>query len=147
MGRRTIKVGEGALQLLRVHLERQNKQRALAGDRWQEYDLVFPSKVGTPMDASNLRLDFQRVLKNAGLPTIRFHDLRHTSASLMLNHGVPVIVASRILGHSKPSITLDIYGHLLTEMQEDAARIMDGLVTPVRVQFTGVNQPILRNER
>ena len=61
---------------------------------------------------------------------IRFHDLRHTAASLMLNHGIPVIVVSRMLGHSKPSITLDIYGHLYHEMQDEAARLMDELVSP-----------------
>ena len=87
------------------------------------------------MDPSNLRLDFSRVLRLAGLPKIRFHDLRHTAASLMLNHGIPVIVVSKILGHSKPSITLDIYGHLYTEMQGEASRLMDELVSPVKVNL------------
>ena len=53
----------------------------------------------------------------------------------MLNHGVPPIVVSRILGHSKPSITMDIYGHLYQEMQGEAAKIMDDLVTPIQVDF------------
>jgi len=90
------------------------------------------------MDPSNLRLDFTRVLGRAGLPKIRFHDLRHTAASLMLNHNVPVIVASKRLGHSKPSITLDIYGHLYQEMQDEVARKMDELVSPVPVEFQAV---------
>jgi integrase len=76
------------------------------------------SKSGTPLDPSNLRLDFSRVLRQAGLPKIRFHDLRHTAASLMLNNGVPVLVVSKMLGHSKPSITMDIHGHLYNEMQD-----------------------------
>ncbi len=130
-GRRTIKLGEGVLQALREHLERQQSERVLAGERWVDHDLIFPSKSGTPLDASNLRLDFARVLGLAGLPKIRFHDLRHTAASLMLNHGIPVIVVSKILGHSKPSITMDIYGHLYNEMQDEAARLMDDLVTPL----------------
>jgi len=54
-----------------------------------------------------------RGCQEAGLPGIRFHDLRHTAASLLLNHGIPVIVASHLLGHSKVSITLDTYGHLI----------------------------------
>ena len=58
-----------------------------------------------------------------------------TAASLMLNHGVPVIVVSKILGHAKPSTTMDIYGHLINEMQEEAARIMDELVTPIQVEL------------
>jgi len=66
---------------------------------------------------------------------VRFHDLRHTAASLMLNNGIPVIVVSKILGHSKPSITLDIYGHLYNEMQVEASRLMDELVSPVKVNL------------
>ncbi len=61
------------------------------------------------MDNSNLLKEYYSILKSVGLQKIRFHDLRHTAASLMLNHGIPVIVVSKILGHAKPSITLDIY--------------------------------------
>ena len=70
---------------------------------------------------------------NAGLPEIRFHDLRHTAASLMLNHGIPILIVSQRLGHSKPSITLDIYGHLIPGMQEQVADVMDELITPIEV--------------
>jgi integrase len=87
------------------------------------------------MDPSNLRLDFNRVLELAGVPKVRFHDLRHTAASLMLNHGIPVIVVSKILGHSKPSITLDNYGHLYNEMQGEASRLMDELVSPINISL------------
>ncbi|MFH1634533.1 MAG: tyrosine-type recombinase/integrase [Chloroflexota bacterium] len=66
---------------------------------------------------------------------MRFHDLHHTAASLMLNHGVTVLVVSKILGHSKISTTLDIYGHLIPVMQEEAARIMDEVITPIPVDF------------
>jgi integrase len=64
---------------------------------------------------SHLR-DYKNLLEVAGLPDIRFRDLRYTAASLMLNHGIPVIIVSRRLGHAKPSITLDIYGHLIPGM-------------------------------
>ena len=87
------------------------------------------------MVPSNLRLDFNRVMDRAGIPRIRFHDLRNTAASLMLNNGIPVIVVSKILGHSKPSITLDIYGHLYNEMQGEAASLMDELVSPIKVDL------------
>lgn len=96
----------------------------LAG-RWQESDLVFTSSIGTPMDLRNPLRDYKEVLVNAGLPPIRFHDLRHTAASIMLNRNIPVLTVSRILGHSKPSVTLDIYGHLIPGAQLEAARIMD----------------------
>jgi len=97
--------------------------------------LIFPNSVGTPGDPSNLRKDFLRILQSAMLPKLRFHDLRHTAASLMLNNGVPPIVVSRILGHAKPSTTMDIYGHLLSNMQGEAARIMDELVTPIVIDM------------
>jgi len=134
-GRRTIKLGEGILQVLRLHMEKQNFQKATAGNHWKEHNLIFTSSVGTPGDPSNLRKDFRRVLQDAGLPKIRFHDLRHTAASLMLNNGVPPIVVSKRLGHSKPSTTINTYGHLYVEMQNEAARIMDDLVTPIPIEM------------
>jgi integrase len=142
-GRRSIRLGESTLQILREHLEQQQEQKVKVGNRWQENDLVFPSSVGTPLNPSNLRIDYIRTLDAAGLPRIRFHDLRHTAASLMLNHGVAVIVVSKILGHAKPSTTMDIYGHLIHEMQEEAAQVMDDLVTPIRVEITESIEDIL----
>ncbi len=59
------------------------------------------------------------------MPRRRFYDLRHTSASLMLNNGVDILVASRRLGHSKPSVTLDVYGHLLVSSQNEVADKID----------------------
>jgi integrase len=105
--------------------------------------------MGDPLDPRNFVRDFKKLLHNASLPMIRFHDLRHTAASLMLNHGIPPIVVSKILGHSKPSITMDIYGHLYHEMQGEAAKIMDGLVTPIKVNleevaFSKAKEPISR---
>ena len=134
-GRRTIKLGETTLQLLREHQQTVQEIKLLAGSRWQENDLIFPSSVGTPLDQRAMLTDFYAVLKQGGLPKIRFHDLRHTAASLMLNRGVPVIVVSKMLGHSKPSVTLDVYGHLYTDMQDGAAQVMEELVTPIRVEF------------
>ena len=66
-------------------------------------------------------------------PKIRFHDLSHTAASLMLNYGIPVLIVSRRLGHSKPSITLNVYGHLIPSKQEEAAQLMDDLLAPINV--------------
>jgi len=129
-GRRAIKLGEGVLHKLRLHKEQQLQQKAFTGRRWVENDLMFPTSVGTPDDPGNLRKDFLRTLERAGLPMIRFHDLRHTAASIMLNRGVPVIVVSRRLGHAKPSTTVDIYAHLYMESQDEPARIMDEILTP-----------------
>ncbi len=141
-GRRKIILGEGTLHALRLHREQQLIKIEVAGERWHSHGLIFPNSVGNPMDSSNLRLDFNRLVAEAGLPKIRFHDLRHTAASLMLNNNVPPIVASRILGHAKPSITLDLYGHLYHEMQGEAAKIMDGLVTPIKVKLPSTESSI-----
>ena len=134
-GRRTIQLGEQTLDLLREHWQRQQLEMQVAGENWEDQNLIFPSTVGTPLGESNILKDFKKRLEEAQVKQIRFHDLRHTAASLMLNHGVPVLVVSKILGHSKVSTTLDIYGHLVPVMQEEAARIMDEIVTPIPVDM------------
>ena len=97
-------------------------------------DFVFCHLDGSPI--KNFNNAWWRALEIAEIKDFHFHDLRHTAASLMLNHGVPVIVASKRLGHSLPSTTLDVYGHLYHELQNDAAKIMDDLVTPIPVEIT-----------
>jgi integrase len=85
-GRRVIQLGGASLQVLRQQLQKLQLMKQIAGDRWKENDLIFPSSVGTPIDLCNLRKEFKCVLEEAGLPEIRFHDLRHTAASIMLKH-------------------------------------------------------------
>jgi integrase len=106
-----------------------------AGNGWEENDLIFPTTIGTPLEHSNLLKTFKRFIQEAGLPEIPFHALRHTAASLMLNHGVPPIIVARRLGHSKVSITLDTYGHLMPEIHSGIADLMDELVTPIEVDL------------
>jgi len=132
-GRRQIQLGPESVNQLITHRKRQDIERE--GDRWEEHGLIFPSSVGTPTGQRNLIRSYKRLLKKAGLPNIRFHDLRHTAATLMLLNGIPLIVVSRRLGHSKPSVTLDIYGHYLPGMQAEAAVMMDELVTPVAAEW------------
>lgn len=140
-GNRSIKLGEATLQALREHSQRQQVDRAAAGSQWQDLDLVFPSKVGTPMDQRNLLNDFYAVLARAGLHRIRFHDLRHTAASLMINNNIAINRVSQVLGHSKPSVTLDIYSHVFAGSQDDIAALMDEIVTPIPVSMTNVKEP------
>jgi integrase len=134
-GKRSINLGVVTITHLRTSYERQRLERLSAGERWKENDLIFPSTIGTPMDQQNLSKTFKLFLQTTGLPKIRFHDLRYTAASLMLNHGISPIIVSRRLGHSKVSITLDTYGHLMPEMQNEAADLMDELVTPVMIDL------------
>ena len=135
-GRRTGALGTNAIEVLRQQFERQMAERKEAGDNWNDYRLIFTTKNGTPMHFRDLLRDFQILLPKAGLPVIRFHDLRHTAASLMLNYGVPIIVVSQGLGHARASIILDIYGHLIPSMQTEAAQMIDNQITPVAVQLS-----------
>jgi len=126
---RSIRIGNRTVEVLKNQIERIKVEKGKASVVWQDRDFVFPSTIGTVMDPSSLVKKFKQSLKRAGLSDIRFHDLRHTAASLMLNNGVDILVASRRLGHAKPSITLDVYGHLLTSVQNEVADKMDGLIS------------------
>ena len=133
-GIRKIILGKQAVEVLKDQEKRVAEMRQKAESDWRDFDMVFPTRVGTPTMHSNLRRGFRALLAESGLPKIRFHDLRHTAASLMLNNGIPVLIVSRRLGHSKPSITLDVYGHLIQHKQEEAADLMDDLMTPIEVK-------------
>jgi integrase len=75
---------------------------------------------------------FQPLLKRAGLPLIRFHDLRHTAATLWFRSGVNPKVVQETLGHSRVAITLDTYSHMIPDLQVETARVMDELFSPAR---------------
>ena len=134
-GRRSIVLGNETINLLREHKAIQQFEMAVARDRWRDNDFIFPSSIGTPKSSSNLLKSFKSNLIQAVLPVIRFHDLRHTAASLMLNQGVPAFVVSKILGHSKPNTTMDIYGHLIPVTNEGIGNLMDELLTPSSVDM------------
>jgi integrase len=127
--RRSIALSKRAAYVLRLHHSRQEHEKALLGEEWDiTYDLVFPNTLGKPMKPCNLSQDvFKRVLRKAGLPNIRFHDLRHTAATLLLGKGINPKIVSEMLGHSQISITLDIYSHVTPHMQQQAADAMDTL--------------------
>ena len=113
----------------KAHRKRQNEERLALGEAWQDkHGLVFTSPIGQPLTRYAIRSQFINRLKKAGLPKIRFHDLRHTCATLMLQAGVNVKVVSEMLGHSTVTLTLDTYSHVLPLMQEDAAAKMDALL-------------------
>ena len=119
--RRAVSLSLTAVVVLNRHWSALAREREDAGARWQDEDLVFPSEVGTPQRPANLRRSFQSIAKRAGLSDLRFHALRHTSASLMADAGVSVATISAQLGHSRPSITQDIYTHVLPRRQDEAA--------------------------
>ena len=124
--RRTIRLTSGAVEALRAHLSRQLREMEEMGSLYQPGGLVFASEIGTIINPSNLRnRSFKPLLGRAGLPPCRFHDLRHTCATLLLGRNVNAKVVSEMLGHSSISITLDVYSHLLPDMQEKAAEALE----------------------
>lgn len=119
--RRRIPLPPDTLDALRLHRERQAQERDAAGDAWEEHGLVFPTSVGTVYHPRNLLRDWYVLLDTAGVRRIRIHDIRHTYASLAIYQGLdPKVLADR-MGHSRASISLDIYGHVFEEQRERAA--------------------------
>jgi len=113
-----------AVEALRHHRIRQNEMRLKFGPDYCDLDLVCSLHDGRPV-CNNVVRDFQAILKKAGLPKVRFHDLRHTHATLLLTQGIHPKVVSERLGHSNISITLDVYSHVLPDMQREAASKID----------------------
>jgi integrase len=134
-GRRVIALGSATIEKLREHYKHQQLERLAAGERWIENDLIFPTIIGTPIEGSNLIRTFKSLLRAYNLPNIRFHDLRHTAATLMLQQGIHPKVVQERLGHSQISMTLDTYSHVLPNMQEEAAQKIDELIIPVAVRL------------
>ena len=111
--RRTIEIDPATIAALRTHRETQELQKLLAGGLYNDRGYVCAREDGEPMYGTNLTVAFQRLLRQAGLRRIRFHDLRHTHASILIRAGEDILTTSRRLGHSRPSVTLDIYGHII----------------------------------
>ncbi len=126
--RRTVWLSATACEALETHRLNQPSQRQLAGAAWKEYGLAFTNALGKPLDNSHvLSRGLHPLLDKAGLPRMRFHDLRHTAATVLLSQGVPVKVVSELLGHSDISTTLRIYAHVIEGAQEQAVSVMDKL--------------------
>jgi integrase len=126
--RRTLVMPEVVSTALRAHRVTQLQERLLAGSRWSETGFVFTTRTGTPLEARNLIRAFNAVLRDTGLPRVRFHDLRHTAATFLLAQGVDPRTIMETLGHSQISLTLDTYSHVLPSLQHDAAERMNRLL-------------------
>lgn len=129
---RRISLAAETVDTLRTHWVRQLAERLKAGQAWvgeRWDDLVFTNEIGAPLAPDGaVRSTFFRLLRRAGLPKIRFHDLRHTCATLALSANVNPKVVSDMLGHSTIAITLDIYLHVLPDMQQDAAATLAAIL-------------------
>lgn len=133
--RRTIALPQVAVSALYAHRQRQGDERALAGSRWREGDMVFTTGIGTPLDPRNLLREFYAIIRTSGLPRVRFHDLRHSAATLLLAQGVHARVVMDLLGHSSISLTMNTYSHVLPEFRKEAAARMDAILNPLAVNL------------
>ena len=119
--RRNVVIAAFALDSLKRHRIRQLETKLKAGPLWKEHDYVFCTSVGTHLNPTRDILDqLKLLLKKAGLPDIRFHDLRYSAATLLLSEGVHPKIVQELLGHSNISMTMDVYSHVLPGMQQEA---------------------------
>ena len=126
-GRRTISLSGRAVEALRERRRGQNAERLRAQD-WEDLDLVFANRRGRPTERANLqRQSFWPLLERAGLPRVRFHDLRHACASMLLAQNVNPKIVQEMLGHSSIAVTMDTYSHAMPSLQADAVAKMDRL--------------------
>ncbi len=125
---RTVHLTPAAIAALKEHRQLLATLRSSAGESWEERDLLFPSLTGGLVDPSRVNNAFHIALHKAGLPRVCPHDLRHTTATLLLEQGVNPKVVQDLLGHSTINITLDIYSHVTPRMQEDATQAMQQLL-------------------
>jgi integrase len=126
---RVVQMPATVTELLRAHRLRQLAERLEAGSRWSDQDLVFATRAGRPLDARNVLRAFALVLRRGDLPAIRFHDLRHSCATILLSQGVPPRVVMDILGHSQIGLTMNTYAHVIPALRDDAAAKMERALT------------------
>lgn len=123
--RRSIPLPDVSVRVLRAHRARQASEMLAFGPAWVESGLVFTSSVGTVIEPRNLSRLFDELTSKAGVRRIRFHDLRHTCASILLAQGVPARVVMDVLGHSQLAITTDLYSHVMPNALREAAQAVD----------------------
>lgn len=164
--RRTIKVSNTVLKILRAQKEIQDsrKQYVLKNPKltWHQPSIalngkpdgetpefIFTSEVGSPLNSCNVIKRFHRTLKECGLPRIRLHDLRHTAATIMLINGIPLFIVSRILGHESVDITGNLYGHLLVEDQIEATEKMEEVLEVIELDLDSISAtaPYLHHDK
>jgi integrase len=138
--RRTLVLPAVCIDALKAHRKRQPAERLKAGPRWVDTGLVFTTyrtckegkgerfKVGAGLHPRNVLRTLHGLLEGASLPKARFHDLRHSAASLLIANGVELVEVSKLLGHSEIRVTADLYSHLQKQTAARAARVMDSVL-------------------
>jgi integrase len=126
--RRTLVMPGLIVESLREHEKRQLAEKIWAGSSWAESDLVFANRIGGPTQARRVIEQFHAVLGRANIRQIRFHDLRHSCATLLLVQGVSPRVVMEVLGHSEIALTMNAYSHVVPELQREAAERMQAIL-------------------
>ena len=125
---RTFKVAPSVMNLLREERVLQNQRKLIAGQVWNDSPLVFTNQIGQGLPRNTVYEHFKRAADTAGRPDARFHDLRHTFACSALENGISPKTVSEMLGHASVAFTLDVYGHVTHNMQQDSADKMEGFI-------------------
>ncbi|MFF1558551.1 tyrosine-type recombinase/integrase [Streptomyces sp. NPDC058279] len=121
---RRIALPSECIHLLKEHREGQEGEREAAAKSWKDSGLVFTARGGGPIDPANLNRSFLSLLDRAGLRRIRFHDLRHSTATLLLEQGVELVVIKELLGHAHIGVTATVYAHVRLRLQRDAIDLL-----------------------
>jgi integrase len=123
--RRSIAISDNVISMLQKIKTKQKENRLLCGPLYEDHDLVFSNTHGTPINIDYVSQQFGYLVKKIGLQHVRFHDLRHSHATLLLEQGEHPKVVSERLGHSSITITMDLYSHVTPNMQKEAAKKLD----------------------
>lgn len=122
---RRIPLSPPCIRVLKNHLRYQQAERDSAGDRWKDSGYIFTTSHGTPLDPQHVTHNIKALCDRAGVRQIRFHDLRHTCATLLIETGVPLITVKELLGHANIAVTANIYTHTRLPHQADALKQLD----------------------
>jgi integrase len=126
--RRIVVLDAETVKMLRAHRTRQSEERLAAFGAYNDDHLVFCREDGTSIPPHRVGLEFKQMARRIGLPVIRFHDARHSNASMLLEAGVDIKVVSERLGHASTRITHDVYHHVIRPLQADAVDRLAALV-------------------
>nr|WP_258312005.1 site-specific integrase [Streptomyces sp. ZEA17I] len=121
---RRIALPSECIYSFQEHREVQEGEREAAAEEWRDNGLVFSTPAGEPIDPVNLNRSFRALLDRAGLRRIRFHDLRHSTATLLLEQGVELVVIKELLGHAHIGVTATVYAHVRLRLQRDAIDLL-----------------------
>jgi len=136
---RSIWLPQIVIEKVLEHQRRQQEERKLAGSDWVETGMVFSTRKGTMLDARNMLKEYYRIRDRAQLPRVRFHDLRHSAATILHLAGVPDQAIQNLLGHASVRTTQEIYTHLTADAQKQTAAKMDEIFGPVAVRVAVKN--------